>query len=72
MSPESAEKFNEASTQKWFKKHEDKTYGFHNFFYGWLDTAADNLPSVVPEHIFPITLSFLEKYIPKSIQIGFT
>ena len=72
LSSESREKFNEASTKKWFNKHEGKTYGFHNFFYGWLDTPADNLPQVVPEHIFPIFLAFLENFIPKSVKIGFT
>ncbi len=40
-------------------------YGYHNFLYGWIDTADDNWPPLVPRNGVPIVFAILEKIAPK-------
>ena len=40
-------------------------YGYHNFIYGWLDTAEDSLPPLMPRTAVPLIASIFEKVVPK-------
>ena len=60
-------KFNEKAANDWFFKTEGLPYGYHNFLYGWMDTARDNLPPDMPNEMVPIILSMVENILPKTI-----
>jgi hypothetical protein len=67
MSAKSLLKFNEKAANEWFFKTEGLPYGYHNFLYGWMDTARDNLPPDMPNEMVPIILSMVEHVLPKTI-----
>jgi len=39
-------KFNVTAAAEWFKKYEGTPYGYHNFVFGWFDTATQSLPPI--------------------------
>lgn len=43
-----AAKFNETAAREFFYEMEGTVYGYHNFMYGWIDTAEDNWPPILP------------------------
>jgi len=45
---EVAAKFNETAAREFFYEMEGTVYGYHNFMYGWIDTAEDNWPPILP------------------------
>ena len=47
-------------------------YGYHNFLYGWIDTASDNWPPILPNEGVPIVFSVLEQIMPETAYIFFT
>lgn len=40
-------------------------YGYHNFVFGWLDTAKDNFPTFLSAEFATYAFSFIEKIAPK-------
>ena len=47
-------------------------YGYHNFLYGWIDTAKDNWPPLLPSEGVPVVFSVLERILPETVYIFFT
>lgn len=35
-------------------------YGYHNFLYGWIDTAEDNWPPLLPVNFVPIMFNIVQ------------
>jgi len=50
LSPENKAKFNATSAYEFFLSVQGLPYGFHNFLFGWLDTAEDNFPCLPPDY----------------------
>ena len=65
-------RFNEKAAQEFFSQTEGLPYGYHNFLYGWIDTAKDNWPPLLPSELVPIAFAVLEKVIPKTAFMFFT
>ena len=65
------EKFDEAKAWAAFKELEGHPYGYSNFLFGWLDTPADNLPSMLDMVFLSILLKIGEKIMPKPITLMF-
>jgi len=40
--------FSEQAAQEFYFQTEGLPYGYHNFLYGWIDTASDNWPPLLP------------------------
>lgn len=57
-------KFNNTAAVEWFYSVEGNPYGFHNFFFGWIDTENDSLPAVVDINFLYLIFSFIEKIFP--------
>ena len=47
-------------------------YGFHNFIYGWIDTAEDNWPPLLPKQIVPVGFELYSHINPTEADIMFT
>ena len=45
---------------------------FHNFLFGWINTAADNWPPLLPLDFVPILFKMVSDVLPKQINIMFT
>ena len=54
------EKFNEEAAIEFFNQTQGLPYGIHNFLYGWIDTATDNWPPLLAQHIVPILFKVYE------------
>ena len=65
-------KFNEKAAQEFFFQTEGLPYGYHNFLYGWIDTAKDNWPPILPNELVPVVFSVLEKIVPATAYNFFT
>lgn len=69
LSPEARAKYNETAAQEFFNNTVGLPYGYHNFLFGWLDTAEDNLPPILPSGMLPIVFSILEDLVPETVDI---
>lgn len=67
LKPEVREIFNETAVLDWFKTVEGTPYGFHNFIFGWIDTATQNLPPILSPELLTIGFSLVERVIPSAI-----
>ena len=66
LKPEAAAKFNETAALEWFKTIEGYPYGYHNFLFGWVDTAKDSFPPVLhPEAVAPI-FAIIQSLVPEA------
>lgn len=54
INDEMAAKFNETAAREFYFEMEGVPYGYHNFMYGWVDTAEDNWPPLLPHHFVPL------------------
>ena len=72
LSAEKREQFDEKSAQDFFFKTEGLPYGYHNFLYGWVDTANDNWPPLLPKELVPVAFKLVEDIEPKKADIFFT
>jgi len=62
LSEEIRNKFDEKKATEWFYQVEGLPYGYHNFLYGWVDTAEDNWPMLLPKDLVPVAFSMIEKF----------
>lgn len=69
LKPEVRAKFNETAAFEWFKSVEGMPYGYHNFLFGWIDTANDNWPPLLDTHVFEIAFRLAEYIIPDAIHL---
>ena len=65
-------KFDEKAAQDFFYQTEGLPYGYHNFLYGWIDTAKDNWPPLMPNEFVPVVFAVLEKILPHTAYVFFT
>ena len=42
-------------------------YGYHNFLFGWIDTARENYPPILAPELLNIAFRLVEKIIPSAI-----
>jgi len=69
---EIAAKWDNDAAVKFFKSIEGVPYGYHNFLWGWLDTAHNSYPPLLsPEFIGPV-FSILESIAPEAAESVFT
>lgn len=66
LKPEVRAKFNETAVLEWFKTVQGTRYGTHNFMFGWIDTATQNMPPILNATFLPIALSIYEQIKPAS------
>lgn len=72
LSDEYRAKFNETAAQTFFNETEGLPYGYHNFLFGWIDTATDNWPPILSNEMVPILFAVLEKIKPDTVDIFFS
>lgn len=72
LSDEMRKKFNETAAKEFFYKVEGMPYGYHNFLYGWVDTANENWPRVLPKALVPVVFSLLERIDKNVTDIFFS
>jgi len=63
--------FNVDDAIAFFKSTEGMPYGYHNFLYGWIDTAEDNWPPLLPVHFVPAMFSVVEKFAQDTVYSFF-
>jgi len=61
-------KFNEEAAQKFFFETEGVPYGYHNFLFGWIDTAEDNWPPLLPPGLISIVFSVFSRFAPTAAE----
>ena len=64
--------FNEKAANDFFFDTEGLPYGYHNFLYGWIDSANDNWPPLLAREFVPVAFKIVEEIKPKLAQTFFT
>lgn len=57
---------------EFFSTVEGLPYGYHNFLYGWIDSAEGNYPPMLPKQLTPVAFSLVEKIAPDTAFKMFT
>jgi hypothetical protein len=68
LSPEKRAIFNETAAQEFFFATEGVPYGYHNFLFGWIDTAEENWPPLLPPGLIPIVFSVFSRLAPVAAE----
>lgn len=69
LTAEARAKFNATAAWEFFNSTEGNPYGYHNFLFGWIDTAENNWPPILPSYFVPIAFSVVGKIAPNTIDI---
>jgi len=72
LSDESRAKFDEKKAQDFFFDTVGLPYGYHNFLYGWVDTANDNWPPLLAKDFVPVMFKLVEDVKPTLAYNFFT
>ena len=64
--------FDAEAAVEFFKQTEGMPYGYYNFLYGWIDTAEDNWPPLLPIHFVPVMFSIIQKIQPDLVYNFFS
>jgi len=64
LNDEARAKFDEKKANDFFYQTEGLPYGYHNFLYGWVDTANDNWPPLLAREFVPIMFKLVEDISP--------
>ena len=72
MTPENREKFDEKAAQDFFFQTEGLPYGYHNFMYGWINSATGNWPPLMPNELVPVAFALFDKLEPVKADMLFT
>ena len=72
LKPEVRANFDEKAANDFFFQTEGLPYGYHNFLYGWVDTANDNWAPMLPKEIVPVAFKLYEDFAPKAAYNFFT
>jgi len=59
LSPENKAKYNATAVYEYFLTVQGLPYGYHNFLFGWIDTANDNFPCMPPDYNQCLTLELV-------------
>eukprot|EP00828_Plagiopyla_frontata_P040905 TRINITY_DN5674_c0_g1_i3.p1 TRINITY_DN5674_c0_g1~~TRINITY_DN5674_c0_g1_i3.p1 ORF type:complete len:408 (-),score=48.92 TRINITY_DN5674_c0_g1_i3:191-1414(-) len=60
-----SEKFDAKAAWKWFEDLEGHPYGFHNYFFSWIDTEDQNFPPVCDVQFFAEVFALVGELHPK-------
>jgi hypothetical protein len=71
LKPEMRAIFNETAAWEFFAQTEGLPYGYHNFLFGWIDTAEDNWPPLLPYDFVPIAFAIFERFDPVGAEVFF-
>jgi len=72
LKAEYAAQFNATAAYEWFQTIEGTPYGYHNFIFGWVDTANTSYPPLLsPELVAPV-FSAIEHFIPSASNEVYT
>lgn len=66
LDAEHAKKFDVDKAVAYFKAKEGLPYGYHNFLFGWIDTANGDWPPLLPPNFAPPLFAIVEKLAPKT------
>lgn len=58
------EKFDSKKAWDWFSQTQGLPYGYHNFVFGWIDTAEDNYPPMLAREMLPVIMNILNSIEP--------
>ena len=72
LNAESRAKFDEKKANDFFHQTEGLPYGYHNFLYGWIDTANDNWPPILAKEFVPVMFKLIEDIKPTLAYNFFT
>eukprot|EP01102_Stenamoeba_stenopodia_P017303 TRINITY_DN6182_c0_g1_i1.p1 TRINITY_DN6182_c0_g1~~TRINITY_DN6182_c0_g1_i1.p1 ORF type:complete len:510 (+),score=134.74 TRINITY_DN6182_c0_g1_i1:33-1532(+) len=61
LSEEYQANFNVTAAVDFFFSREGMPYGYHNFFFGWVDTPSDNYPPPLSEELVPILFAIVDR-----------
>lgn len=61
-------KFNEKAVYEEFKLYEGLPYGFHNFIFGWLDTARNNFPDKISSEFLELAFKMIQDNMPAAFR----
>lgn len=64
LSEDARAKFDEKAANQFFFDTEGLPYGYHNFLYGWVDTANDNWPPLLAREWVPVMFKLIEDIKP--------
>jgi len=64
MREEIRQNFDVQKAIDFFNDTEGLPYGYHNFLYGWIDSAEDNWPPLLPKQLVPVVFSMIEQIKP--------
>jgi hypothetical protein len=67
LNDEARARFNETAAVQFFKSVEGLPYGYHNYFFGWVDTPANNYPPPLSAPLVPVVFALLDR-IDKSLS----
>ena len=66
------ERFDTEAAIQFFNETEGMSYGYANFLYGWIDTAEDNWPPLLPIHFVPDLFSIMQRFAADTTYTFFT
>jgi hypothetical protein len=72
LKPEARARFNKTAAELEFKRLEGFPYGYHNFLFGWIDTASQSLPNLLDPDLLLVLMSFIERVYEYPIKRIFT
>jgi hypothetical protein len=72
LKPEIQAKWDNDAAVKFFRTIEGVPYGYHNFLWGWLDTAAHSYPPLLSPELLAPVMSIIEKLVPSASTSVFT
>lgn len=72
MSDEARANFDEKKANDFFYDTVGLPYGYHNFLYGWVDTANDNWPPLLAKEFVPVMFKLIEDIQPTLAYNFFT
>lgn len=72
LNAEQRAKFDEKKANDFFHQTEGLPYGYHNFLYGWIDTANDNWPPILAKEFVPVMFKLIEDIKPTVAYNFFT
>ena len=72
LKQELRDKFDEKAAQDFFYETDGLPYGYHNFIYGWINTAEDNWPPLLAKQLVPAAIKIMEGIAPQQAETMFT
>jgi hypothetical protein len=65
LSDKQKARFDEKASNDFYWKTAGHIYGYHNFIWGWIDTADSNFPPLLNDKLLPVLMQILEEVNPQ-------